>query len=98
MDAPDSPCVECESSVQCISLFFVQPTSLCNSTVADDANPGFESVGDLADEEFPDQGTLSFLFDGVLQETVERRAVSEPAYARLAALRERVLARLNAHL
>ena len=43
----------------------------------------------------PSEETFSFLFDDVSQEVVARRAEHEPAYRRLAALRERILARLN---
>ena len=43
----------------------------------------------------PSEETIAFLFDHVTNEEVTLRARQEPAFKRLAALRERVLARLN---
>ena len=44
----------------------------------------------------PDEDSIAFLFDGVNHQRVNQRAQAEPALQRLAALRDRVLARLNA--
>ena len=49
----------------------------------------------MHEDGLPSEETISFLFDGVTQEVVTHRAREESAYQRLAALRERVLARLN---
>ena len=43
----------------------------------------------------PGEDTISFLFDHISQRQVASRAQEQPAYKKLAALRERVLARLN---
>ena len=91
LDVPDCVCVNSDSSSSCHT-----PNS-CSSEPASLSCGGIE-VCDLDNEGIPDQGTPSFLFDGVDQTTDEQRAVSERAYFRLAAFRERVLARLNAHL
>jgi len=53
------------------------------------------AVYSIAEDE-PDELTISFLFDYVFDSEVQERAKSNPAYSRLAALQERVIARLNA--
>ena len=71
----------CESSV---------PFLECSSPAS-----SFECEIPCGDDGLPSEETVSFLFDGVSNEGVTSRAEHEPAYRRLAALRERVLARLN---
>ena len=43
----------------------------------------------------PEEETIAFLFDHVTEKQVKRKVTEDPAYMRLAALRERVLERFN---
>ena len=54
-----------------------------------------EEVIPVGSDGLPDEDTISFLFDHVTHDQVTMRAQEQPAYKKLAALRERVLARLN---
>ena len=72
------------------SSFLPVPCSECVSPASD-----YECEIPCGDDGLPSEDTVSFLFDGVSNDAVTSRAVHEPAYRRLAALRERVLARLN---
>ena len=45
----------------------------------------------------PSEDMIAFLFDHVSERQVSSRAEVDPAYQRLAAMREMVLARLNAN-
>ena len=54
-----------------------------------------EEVIPVGIDGLPDEDTISFLFDHISQQQVATRAQEQPAYKKLAALRERVLARLN---
>ena len=54
-----------------------------------------EEVIPVGIDGLPDEDTISFLFDHVTQHQVASRAHEQPAYKKLAELRERVLARLN---
>ena len=85
------------ADVQSVSL----PTDLYSvpehMPVVSPASPAsnYECEIPCGDDGLPTEDTVSFLFDGVSNDVVTSRAVNEPAYRRLAALRERVLARLN---
>ena len=73
--------------------------SSCSSSVhsPDCSSPARNQVCEIpcGEDGLPSEETISFLFDDVSHEVVTSRAENEPAYKRLAALRERVVARLN---
>ena len=68
---------------------------LASSSECDAPDSDFECEIPCGNDGLPSEETVSFLFDGVSSDAVASRAVLEPAYRRLAALRGRVLARLN---
>ena len=85
------PFLECNSpdrNYECENLSDPSSMSAASSSVASVPIP-------VGSDGLPDEDTISFLFDHVSHEQVTARAQEQPAYKKLAALRERVLARLN---
>ena len=68
---------------------------LSDDNAPPDAKGPDEEVVEIKADGLPDEHMISFLFDDVSHSRIDQRAQEEPAFKRLAALRDRVLARIN---
>ena len=90
------PAVVNPSATDTPSSFMSDPSSMSAASSSLACVPmEVEEVIPVGSDGLPDEDTISFLFDHVTHDHIANKAQEQPAYNKLAALREGVLARLN---